>query len=474
MENENITLNEASIFYKRIDKDTYLIGKDKDSYGQFLIEDAIAPLLFSSINEINRKKMTTDSLSPDRRFIFNFYLMTLYFPKSIASIWSSQIHSYFEYESKTIEQECLNLDSKKTEFATEAFLRMIFSIMNLTDALDFLYPGCFTFEEKKSLENTYQTDQKSFPKWFLFEYSDKINNWISEMFKAKFFYDDYIRKKILKRGLPVVHKNEQYELNWIFIQFVAIDRVVREFSTEYEEWKSNIYTTGIFNLENVILTYTYALDKLNCFRTYYTFFEKRILSPFFRMMHNNTLKNEEKEWIIRKLRNLGIDGFMQDEYNMYKHKNDEHIIHFCDIVDSPLTNNDIYRLPMPDGFDNKKLVKLHQAFYSYVDAGQPLCYFLGSSTSNTDTKTVLWNGDRHTLQVFIRELYGKDAKGKLKTVPDGIWKITSNIFMPKGKKLSENTLKTGKIGTKQLPEETRLEIAENIQKIRILKWKDTN
>ena len=30
MENENITLNEASIFYKRIDKDTYLIGKDKD------------------------------------------------------------------------------------------------------------------------------------------------------------------------------------------------------------------------------------------------------------------------------------------------------------------------------------------------------------------------------------------------------------------------------------------------------------
>lgn len=97
MENENITLNEASIFYKRIDKDTYLIGKDKNSYGQFLIEDAIAPLLFSSINEINRKKMTTDSLSPDRRFIFYFYLMTLYFPKSIASIWSSQIHSYFDF-----------------------------------------------------------------------------------------------------------------------------------------------------------------------------------------------------------------------------------------------------------------------------------------------------------------------------------------------------------------------------------------
>ena len=34
MENENITLNEASIFYKRIDKDTYLIGKDKDSFNR--------------------------------------------------------------------------------------------------------------------------------------------------------------------------------------------------------------------------------------------------------------------------------------------------------------------------------------------------------------------------------------------------------------------------------------------------------
>lgn len=86
---------------------------------------------------------------------------------------------------------------------------------------------------------------------------------------------------ILERGLPVVHKNEQYELNWIFIQFVAIDRVVREFSTEYEEWKSNIYTTGIFNLENVILTYTYALDKLNCFRTYYTFLRNVYYLHFF-------------------------------------------------------------------------------------------------------------------------------------------------------------------------------------------------
>lgn len=138
MENENITLNEASIFYKRIDKDTYLIGKDKDSYGQFLIEDAIAPLLFSSINEINRKKMTTDSLSPDRRFIFYFYLMTLYFPKSIASIWSSQIHSYFEYESKTIEQECLNLLTKSH-----------FSNGFNTLRKDYSFKACTTFKCRK-------------------------------------------------------------------------------------------------------------------------------------------------------------------------------------------------------------------------------------------------------------------------------------------------------------------------------------
>ena len=44
---------------------------------------------------------------------------------------------------------------------------------------------------------------------------------------------------------------------------------------------------------------------------------------------------------------------------------------FCDTTELSLRS----RLPMPDGFDNKKLVKLHQAFYSYVDAGQPLCFF---------------------------------------------------------------------------------------------------
>ena len=74
MENENITLNEASIFYKRIDKDTYLIGKDKDSYGQFLIEDAIAPLLFSSINEINRKKQDDNRFVISRPKIYFLFL----------------------------------------------------------------------------------------------------------------------------------------------------------------------------------------------------------------------------------------------------------------------------------------------------------------------------------------------------------------------------------------------------------------
>ena len=175
-----------------------------------------------------------------------------------------------------------------------------------------------------------------------------------------------------------------------------------------------------------------------------------------------------KKYIIDRLQELELAEYVQKRYDEYrKVTGGGKDFCFCDITELSLTS----RLPMPDGFDNKKLVKLHQAFYSYVDAGQPLCFFLGSSTSNTDAKTVLWNGDRNTLQVFIRELYGKDAKGKLKTVPDGIWKITSNIFMPKGKKLSENTLKTGEI---QLPEDVRLEIAENIQKIRILKWKDTN
>ena len=248
--------------------------------------------------------------------------------------------------------------------------------------------------------------------------------------------------------------------------------VVIVYHEEYEEWKSKAEIEGIINLDFASEFYFGEGYKNKVFLFYYAFFEGQFFNQLFHAMNYGFIKPEVmKKYIIDRLQELELAEYVQKRYDEYrKITGGGKDFCFYDITELSLSS----RLPLPDGFDNKKLVKLHQAFYSYVDAGQPLCFFLGSSTSNTDTKTVLWNGDRHTLQVFIRELYGKDAKGKLKTVPDGIWKITSNIFMPKGKKLSENTLKTGKIGTKQLPEETRLEIAENIQKIRILKWKDTN
>lgn len=251
-----------------------------------------------------------------------------------------------------------------------------------------------------------------------------------------------------------------------------IQAVVTVYHEEYEEWKNKAEVEGIINLDLTSEFYFGEGYRNKVFLFYYAFFEGQFFNQLFHAMNYGFIKPEVmKKYIIDRLQELELAEYVQKRYDEYrKVTGGGKDFCFYDITELSLTS----RLPMPDGFDNKKLVKLHQAFYSYVDAGQSLCFFLGSSTSNTDTKTVLWNGDRHTLQVFIRELYGKDAKGKLKTVPDGIWKITSNIFMPKGKKLSENTLKTGKIGTKQLPEEIRLKIAENIQNIRILKWKDTN
>ena len=248
-----------------------------------------------------------------------------------------------------------------------------------------------------------------------------------------------------------------------------IQAVVTVYHEEYEEWKNKAEVEGIINLDLTSEFYFREGYKNEVFLFYYAFFEGQFFNQLFHAMNYGFIKPEVmKKYIIDRLQELELAEYVQKRYDeSRKVTGGGKDFCFCDITELSLTS----RLPMPDGFDNKKLVKLHQAFYSYVDAGQPLCFFLGSSTSNTDAKTVLWNGDRHTLQVFIRELYGKDAKGKLKTVPDGIWKITSNIFMPKGKKLSENTLKTGEI---QLPEDVRLEIAENIQKIRILKWKDTN
>ena len=281
-----------------------------------------------------------------------------------------------------------------------------------------------------------------------------------------------VRNKInLEDIYDALINNTQYpqyepisEFSLYFIQAVVI-----VYHEEYEEWKSKAEIEGIINLDFASEFYFGEGYKNKVFLFYYAFFEGQFFNQLFHAMNYGFIKPEVmKKYIIDRLQELELAEYVQKRYDEYrKITGGGKDFCFYDITELSLSS----RLPLPDGFDNKKLVKLHQAFYSYVDAGQPLCFFLGSSTSNTDTKTVLWNGDRHTLQVFIRELYGKDAKGKLKTVPDGIWKITSNIFMPKGKKLSENTLKTGEI---QLPEDVRLEIAENIQKIRILKWKDTN
>lgn len=249
-----------------------------------------------------------------------------------------------------------------------------------------------------------------------------------------------------------------------------IQAVVTVYHEEYEEWKNKAEVEGIINLDLTSEFYFREGYKNEVFLFYYAFFEGQFFNQLFHAMNYGFIKPEVmKKYIIDRLQELELAEYVQKRYDEYrKVTGGGKDFCFCDITELSLTS----RLPMPDGFDNKKLVKLHQAFYSYVDAGQPLCFFLGSSTSNTDTKTVLWNGDRHTLQVFIKELYGKDAKGKPKSkTPNNIWKIACNIFLPKGEKLSENTLKTGEI---QLAEEIRLEIAENIQKIRILKWKDTN
>ena len=266
-----------------------------------------------------------------------------------------------------------------------------------------------------------------------------------------------------------VINNDQYEpiseFDLYFIQAVVI-----VYHEEYEEWKSKAEIEGTINLDLVSEFYFGEGYRNEVFSFYYNYYEGKCFSQLFHAMNYGFIKPEiMKKYIIDKLQELELAEYVQKRYDEYrKVTGGGKDFCFCDTTELSLRS----RLPMPDGFDNKKLVKLHQAFYSYVDAGQPLCFFLGSSTSNTDTKTVLWNGDRHTLQVFIKELYGKDAKGKPKSkTPNNIWKIACNIFLPKGEKLSENTLKTGEI---QLAEEIRLEIAENIQKIRILKWKDTN
>lgn len=364
-----------------------------------------------------------------------------------------------EYNEDSILQLMKNLksntDSRFQHITPENFVNALKQIMPFSDSfLELIF------------EETSEGEMQLLRQKLESEITEEIYYFIGEEIKNQRLK---VNNDISWDDICNVINNNQYEpiseFSLYFIQAVVI-----VYHEEYEEWKSKAEIEGTINLDFLSELYFKEGYRNEAFLFYYNFFEGKCFSQLFHAMNYGFIKPEVmKKYVIDRLQELELAEYVQKRYDEYrKVTGGGKDFCFCDITELSLRS----RLPMPDGFDNKKLVKLHQAFYSYVDAGQPLCFFLGSSTSNTDTKTVLWNGDRHTLQVFIKELYGKDAKGKPKSkTPNNIWKIACNIFLPKGEKLSENTLKTGEI---QLAEEIRLEIAENIQKIRILKWKDTN
>ena len=364
-----------------------------------------------------------------------------------------------EYNEDSILQLTKNLksntDSRFQHITPENFVNALKQIMPFSDSfLELIF------------EETSEGEMQLLRQKLESEITEEIYYFIGEEIKNQRLK---VNNDISWDDICNVINNNQYEpiseFSLYFIQAVVI-----VYHEEYEEWKSKAEIEGTINLDFLSELYFKEGYRNEAFLFYYNFFEGNCFSQLFHAMNYGFIKPEVmKKYVIDRLQELELAEYVQKRYDEYrKVTGGGKDFCFCDITELSLRS----RLPMPDGFDNKKLVKLHQAFYSYVDAGQPLCFFLGSSTSNTDTKTVLWNGDRHTLQVFIKELYGKDAKGKPKSkTPNNIWKIACNIFLPKGEKLSENTLKTGEI---QLAEEIRLEIAENIQKIRILKWKDTN
>lgn len=364
-----------------------------------------------------------------------------------------------EYNEDSILQLTKNLksntDSRFQHITPENFVNALKQIMPFSDSfLELIF------------EETSEGEMQLLRQKLESEITEEIYYFIGEEIKNQRLK---VNNDISWDDICNVINNNQYEpiseFSLYFIQAVVI-----VYHEEYEEWKSKAEIEGTINLDFLSELYFKEGYRNEAFLFYYNFFEGKCFSQLFHAMNYGFIKPEVmKKYVIDRLQELELAEYVQKRYDEYrKVTGGGKDFCFCDITELSLRS----RLPMPDGFDNKKLVKLHQAFYSYVDAGQPLCFFLGSSTSNTDTKTVLWNGDRHTLQVFIKELYGKDAKGKPKSkTPNNIWKIACNIFLPKGEKLSKNTLKAGEI---QLAEEIRLEIAENIQKIRILKWKDTN
>ena len=172
-----------------------------------------------------------------------------------------------------------------------------------------------------------------------------------------------VRNKInLEDIYDALINNTQYpqyepisEFSLYFIQAVVI-----VYHEEYEEWKSKAEIEGIINLDFASEFYFGEGYKNKVFLFYYAFFEGQFFNQLFHAMNYGFIKPEVmKKYIIDRLQELELAEYVQKRYDEYrKITGGGKDFCFYDITELSLSS----RLPLPDGFDNKKLVKLHQAF----------------------------------------------------------------------------------------------------------------
>lgn len=289
-----------------------------DMNGQITyIEDELVPIIENVFNYKDRVAGIEKEI-----YQFRFLIFALNLPDSIKQAFSKQQIKCNEFNIHKIEEVLSELqdDTKIEQYIN--LIKVLFKLTSINQVLDLLYQDCFSFIDKELINNEYNNKHiDSFVDWFIRQFDLKIKKWYKKNFNGSTVsYRKYVIDRLKANGVLAQQLDEHLSVlnsadpSPFVILLVA---VVRHFKNEYRDWEENIFNAGEFSLD-----YITSLDcqwtKEAFFIYYHNYCQSNYLYIFFDMLNECSLTGAEYEYTIEKLKDIGLDEFVQKEYDKYR------------------------------------------------------------------------------------------------------------------------------------------------------------
>lgn len=421
------------------------------------IEDELVPIIEDIFNY---KELVTGIEKEIYQFRFLKFVLNL--PDSIKRTFSKQQMKCNEFNIYKIEEAFSELpdDAKIEQFVN--FIKVVFKLTSVNQALNLFYPDCFSFSDKELINNEYNNKHiDSFVDWFICQYDSMIEKWYKKNFNGSTIsYQKYVTDR-LKGNCILVQQLDEYlsVLNSAdpssFVKYPVT--VVRHFENEYRDWEENIFNKGEFSLD-YITSLDYQWTKEAFFIHYHNYCQNNFLYIFFSMLNENSLTGAEYKYIIEKLKDIGLDEFVQKEYDEYRKVTGggkDFCFYELEVKDliipqTPIIHNEnaekeifnVLRKPLDMGESGLRYL-YNKLYKQFLDAATDELNFitcLGADNNKEHLKKIKWIGKVFELKYFLDILYKDEGYSYIDA---------AKIFIQKnGKSLSERSLKND---TKNVP-----------------------